>query len=141
MLSFYLTKRRRQKYTLLERRTIKVELTLKYKELNSSFLGFEQWCNLTLKFRNGRHATFYYDWSAVCPWSAYISGTNGQIQIPNYCWSPTEYLKHTNYTAYCDRHIEKFEFPFQDDKTNYRLIHSEGLWYEADHVFDQISKG
>jgi len=103
--------------------------------------GFEEWCNLTLSFKNGRHSTLYYDWSAISPWNAYITGNKGQIQIPCFCWSPTEYHQVSNYTKYGDRNVEKFEFPFKDDESNYRLIHSEGLHFEADHVFDQIKEG
>lgn len=44
-------------------------------------LGFEEWCNLTLVFKDGRHSTLYYDWSSISPWSAYIAGSKGQIQV------------------------------------------------------------
>ncbi|KAI6197776.1 Trans-1,2-dihydrobenzene-1,2-diol dehydrogenase-like isoform X1 [Aphelenchoides besseyi] len=103
--------------------------------------GFEEWCNLTLVFRNGRHATLYYDRTTLSAWSSYVSCTNGQIQIPRFCWAPLEFTKISGIMRAGATKSETFTYPLTQDYGKYYYNHSEGLHFEADHVFDAIQAG
>ncbi|KAI6174338.1 Trans-1,2-dihydrobenzene-1,2-diol dehydrogenase-like protein [Aphelenchoides besseyi] len=103
--------------------------------------GFEEWCNLTMIFPNDRRATLYYDRTTLSTWNSYVSCTKGQIQIPRFCWAPVEFTKVSGFVRAGAIKSETFTYPLTPDYGKYYFNHSEGLYFEADHVFDAIQAG
>ncbi|KAI6240366.1 Trans-1,2-dihydrobenzene-1,2-diol dehydrogenase [Aphelenchoides fujianensis] len=103
--------------------------------------GFEEWCNLSLVFADGKHATLYFGRACLSAWTAYIACTKGQIQVHNFCWAPTEFTKINGPIRVGATKSETFEYPLPDDHSKYFFNHSQGLVYEADHVFEMLQKG
>ncbi|KAI6234791.1 hypothetical protein M3Y99_00769300 [Aphelenchoides fujianensis] len=56
--------------------------------------GFEEWCNLSLVFEDGKHATLYFGRACLSAWTAYIArAPRDRSKSPTFCWAPTEFTK------------------------------------------------
>ncbi|KAI6241052.1 Trans-1,2-dihydrobenzene-1,2-diol dehydrogenase [Aphelenchoides fujianensis] len=87
--------------------------------------GIEKWANVTLRFSNDRHALIYFNGNHCTPSSAFISFEGGRIE------------KFVKVRGGLDGERELVGCSTKD-KADYHFLNSDGLHFEADHVYDQI---
>jgi dihydrodiol dehydrogenase / D-xylose 1-dehydrogenase (NADP) len=97
--------------------------------------------NITLLFRGGRGKAFLvYSSQEASDHAALVSCEKGMYKIPEFFNAPSKLLKIKNIDD-PDEKPEIFETPLQDDQKKYNFGRSEGLHYEADHVFECLNNG
>ncbi|KAI6210965.1 Trans-1,2-dihydrobenzene-1,2-diol dehydrogenase-like [Aphelenchoides besseyi] len=112
-------------------RDIKVEV-----EKNED--NVDLWGNMTFRYEGDQHSCLYYNGTIQSAVNATLTLEEGRIEFPLFFWCPEQinvfgkerYSKPKNYT-----------FELTDDKSNFNCPQTQGMCYEADHVFEMIHKG
>uniref|UniRef100_A0AC34FQF4 Gfo/Idh/MocA-like oxidoreductase N-terminal domain-containing protein n=1 Tax=Panagrolaimus sp. ES5 TaxID=591445 RepID=A0AC34FQF4_9BILA len=102
--------------------------------------GCDIWATIVLEFANGGKATLFYSAEDNTPMSAYISCTDGYMEIPNYFYCPDEVVVYKGNLMDNKPTPPPLKFDFNDD-AKYNFNHSSGLRYEADHVYECLAAG
>jgi len=100
--------------------------------------GCDLWGNITLKFKEGKHAHLYYNGTMRGSTAAYFAFEKGLIEIDSFFWCPEGFTLIRGEVE--EGKKKEFDFKMKDDE-GYNLNNCAGLHYEADHVFDQINEG
>jgi len=95
------------------------------------------WASVTLEYPNAIAQLFYTGLTST-PNTASISGPKGHLRLPEFFWSPSKLVKEIQ-----GGKSELLEFPVPGSGFNqkYNYPNSNGLFYEADHVYQCLKEG
>lgn len=107
--------------------------------------GVEEWANVVIEYGNKQLGNVLYHSKQWLPASAFISFEKGRLHLPSYFWCPTELIRIDASTNgeemfFPEQTRTCIDYPLNDNR-EFVYVHSSGLRYEADHVYDKLQEG